>query len=83
MKAAPKKSEVKTTKQNAVLALLPRHNGGSIAEIVDATAWQPHSVRGFFAGALNKRLAIDIVSEKIDGGSILRRAAQAVGGLHA
>jgi Protein of unknown function (DUF3489) len=68
VKAAPKKSEVKTTKQNAILALLPRQNGGSIAETVDATGWQPHSVRGFFADALNKRLAIDVVSEKIDGG---------------
>ncbi|MEP7241261.1 MAG: DUF3489 domain-containing protein [Devosia sp.] len=66
-KTAPKKPEIKTTKQNTVLALLRRQNGASIPEIVDATDWQPHSVRGFFAGALKKRLAIDVVSEKING----------------
>lgn len=60
-KAKPTKPE---TKQNIVLALLRRQRGASIAEVVDATSWQPHSVRGFFAGALKKRLAIDVVSEK-------------------
>ncbi len=52
------------TKQDIVLALLRRQNGASIDEIVEATGWQSHSVRGFFAGALKKRLGIDVVSEK-------------------
>ncbi|MBI4923081.1 MAG: DUF3489 domain-containing protein [Devosia nanyangense] len=52
------------TKQNIVLALLRRANGASVAEIIEATEWQPHSVRGFFAGALKKRLKIDVVSAK-------------------
>ncbi|MEO7223086.1 MAG: DUF3489 domain-containing protein [Devosia sp.] len=52
------------TKQNLVLAMLRRANGASIAEIIEATEWQPHSVRGFFSGALRKRLKIDVVSAK-------------------
>lgn len=55
------------TKQNVVLAMLRRAKGASIAEIMEATDWQAHSVRGFFAGALKKRLKIDVVSEKVDG----------------
>ena len=58
---APIKSD---TKQNIVLAMLRRANGASVAEIIEATDWQPHSVRGFFSGALKKRLKINVVSEK-------------------
>ena len=57
--------ETKTSKQDMVLSMLRRANGASIAEIVDATDWQPHSVRGFFSGALKKRLKISVVSEKV------------------
>ena len=60
-KAAPTKSE---SKQNMVLAMLRRANGTSITEIMTVTDWQAHSVRGFFAGALKKRLKINVVSEK-------------------
>jgi hypothetical protein len=56
------------TKQNIVLAMLRRANGASVAEIVKATDWQPHSVRGFFAGALKRRLKIDVVSDKGEDG---------------
>lgn len=56
--------ETKTSKQNVVLALLRRQQGASIVEIMEATGWQPHSVRGFMSGALKRRLKIDVVSEK-------------------
>ncbi|MEO5706670.1 MAG: DUF3489 domain-containing protein [Alteraurantiacibacter sp.] len=46
--------------------LLAREEGASIAEMVDATGWQQHSVRGAMAGALKKR-GHTITSEKIDG----------------
>jgi hypothetical protein len=58
----------KTTKQDQVLALLRRQNGASIDEIVAATEWQPHSARGFLAGAVKKRLGIEVVSEKGEDG---------------
>ena len=57
-------AETKTSKQNMVLAMLRRANGASVAEIIEATEWQPHSVRGFFSGALKKRLKVDVVSAK-------------------
>jgi hypothetical protein len=58
----------KTSKQDQVLVLLRRQNGASIEEIVAATDWQPHSVRGFLSGAVKKRLGIDVVSEKGEDG---------------
>jgi hypothetical protein len=62
-KAAPT-PQPKTTKQDQVLALLRRQNGASLDEIVAATDWKPHSARGFLAGAVKKRLKIEVVSEK-------------------
>ena len=52
------------TKQATMIAMLQRKNGATIAEIVEATGWQPHTVRGAFAGALKKKLGLNIVSEK-------------------
>ena len=46
--------------------LLTRDDGASIAEMVEATGWQQHSVRGAMAGALKKR-GLSITSTKIDG----------------
>ena len=71
-KSAPK-AEVapKISKQNAVLALLRRQQGASIVEIIEATGWQAHSVRGFMSGALKKRLQIPVVSDK-DGAGVRR-----------
>jgi hypothetical protein len=47
------------TKQAMVLALLRRPDGATVAQIVEATGWQPHTVRGFFAG-LKKRQGIAV-----------------------
>ena len=55
-------------KQAIVLGLLRRQNGASVAEIIEVTDWQPHSVRGFFAGALKKRLKIEVISDKGEDG---------------
>jgi len=52
------------TKQALVIEMLRRPEGASIAEIVEATAWVSHSVRGFLAGALKKKLGLTIDSEK-------------------
>jgi hypothetical protein len=45
--------------------LLARDGGASIAEMVEATGWQQHSVRGALAGALKKR-GLLITSQKVD-----------------
>lgn len=52
------------SKQDVVIALLRRGNGASIEEVMAATGWQAHSVRGFLSGALKRRLGLELVSEK-------------------
>ena len=47
--------------------MLRAPGGATIAEIVAATGWQPHTVRGAMAGALKKKLGLEVASEKIDG----------------
>ncbi|MGK7870366.1 DUF3489 domain-containing protein [Falsiroseomonas sp. E2-1-a20] len=47
------------TKQAAVLALLRRPEGATVAQVVEATGWAPHTVRGFFAG-LRARHGIEV-----------------------
>jgi hypothetical protein len=56
------------TKQAQVVAMLRRKQGATIAEIIAATEWAPHTVRGFFAGALKKKLGLTVTSEKVEGG---------------
>ena len=55
------------SKQAAVIQMLQRPEGATINQICAATGWQAHTVRGTFAGALKKKLGLNIVSEKIDG----------------
>ena len=55
------------TKQSRVIALLSRSNGTTIPAIIKATGWQSHSVRGFFAGIVRKRLGLKLESKKADG----------------
>lgn len=63
--AKPKERKTREgTKQALVIEMLRRPEGATIAEIVEATGWASHTTRGFFAGALKKKLGLSIVSEK-------------------
>jgi len=55
------------TKQATLIAMLRAPDGATIAEIVAATGWQSHTVRGAMAGALKKKLGLEVASEKIEG----------------
>lgn len=54
----------RSTKQAALIAMLRRPEGASIAEITAAFGWLPHTVRGAIAGALKKKLGLAVTSEK-------------------
>ena len=72
---APAGKQREGTKQALLIGLLRRPEGATIAEIVSATGWQPHTVRGAFAGALKKRLGLKIDSDKVAGASRTYRIA--------
>ncbi|WP_244437770.1 DUF3489 domain-containing protein [Hyphomicrobium denitrificans] len=55
------------TKHDRVLTLLSRREGATVQEIMEATNWQQHSVRGFFAGTVKKKLGFTLTSKKADG----------------
>jgi hypothetical protein len=50
------------------LALLRRREGAALAELMAATEWQAHSVRGFLSGTLRKKMGLTIESSKVAGG---------------
>jgi hypothetical protein len=81
-KAAPKAKAAKKAPQGAkkavsardgskaakIIDLLKRPNGATLAEIMKATNWQPHSVRGFISGSVGKKMGLTVVSAKRENG---------------
>jgi len=55
--------------------MLRRKEGATTAQIVEALARTPHTVRGAFAGALKKKLGLSVTSEKVDGKERIYRLA--------
>ena len=71
--AAPSKSAARPdTKHARIIAMLRAPAGATIAAIMTATEWQQHSVRGFFAGVIRKKLGLNLVSEQTDKGRVYR-----------
>lgn len=62
------------SKLAAILELLARPEGATIAELAAATDWQPHSIRGALSGVLAKRYGVVLASEVVEGrGRVYRR----------
>ena len=59
--------EERVTKQERMLTLLSQPEGASIEEMMQATKWQQHSVRGFLAGTVKKKLGFALTSSKLSG----------------
>ena len=62
------------TKQAQIIAMLQRPEGATVAEMVEASGWLAHTVRGCISGALKKKLGLPISAEKVEGrGTVYRK----------
>jgi hypothetical protein len=71
---APQKART-VTKHDRVIGLLRGKRGATIAAISKVTGWQPHSVRGFLAGVVRKKLGLLLLSEELKSGRVYRIVA--------
>ena len=71
-RSAAASSRSSDSKHARIIAMLRKPAGATIAAIVAATDWQQHSVRGFLAGIVRKKLGLNLVSEQTDKGRVYR-----------
>ena len=64
--------KIATSKQAQVIAMLQSTSGATIAAMMQETGWQQHSVRGFLAGVVRKRLKLKLNSMKVEGDRVYR-----------
>ena len=77
--AGPTKPPDSESKQSRVIAMLQSPAGATIAAMMKATGWQQHSVRGFLAGVVRKRLKLKLGSKKVDGNRVYQIAERRCG----
>jgi hypothetical protein len=65
------------SKQAQIIDLFQRAEGATVAEVIAATGWQPHTVRGIVSGTLKKKLGLTVISAKEERGRVYRIPAQA------
>ena len=71
----PPSDAKRPSKQDAVIAMLRRPEGATVAEVASATGWQRHTVRGVFSGTLKKKLGLSLASAQEERGRVYRIAA--------
>src|ERR1700740_3576365 len=73
----PPSDAKRSSKQDAVIAMLRRPEGATVEEVARATGWQRHTVRGVFSGTLKKKLGLSLASAKEERGRVYRIATPA------
>ncbi|MFA5041622.1 MAG: DUF3489 domain-containing protein [Bdellovibrionales bacterium] len=71
----PEAKEPKETKLAVLVRLLSRPEGATLADLIEATGWQPHTVRAALSHALGKKRSYQIVSDKPQGGQRIYKIA--------
>jgi hypothetical protein len=72
--ASQGKSAAAKSKQARLIAMLRSPSGATVATMMEAAGWQQHSVRGFLAGVVRKRLKLKLSSKKVDGNRVYQIA---------
>jgi Protein of unknown function (DUF3489) len=77
IESLPDPDAKRPSKQDEVIAMLRRPEGATVDEVVSATGWQRHTVRGVFSGTLKKKLGLTLASAKEERGRVYRIAESA------